>query len=99
MNVQAVQRGVVDAGDAVGNDEVAQDPVDVRPDERRHQIPQAHVDAGLLPPGYGDQELHRDAQKRHPQQDVDQQRELGGFEALVVAHGEGNKAGRQRQVP
>src|SRR5207244_2250319 len=56
VEVETMQGGVVNAGDGVRNDEVAEGPVDIHPDERGDEIPEAHVNSCLLPARHCDEE-------------------------------------------
>lgn len=100
MNIQTVQRRIVDARHLdVGQNHITQDEVHQGPDERRDRVPQRDIKAPLLAPENRDQHLAADDGEHDPPQDVQRPFEFGGLETEVVSEQERNRSENQEAVP
>ena len=100
MDVEPVQGGIADAGHRhVGQDDVAENQIHRRPDQRCQRIPQRDVEAFFLAQEYRRQNLAADNRQDHPAQYVERPLELSRFKSQVVTHQQRDRAGDQKDIP
>src|SRR3546814_5457762 len=85
VDEEAMPGRAVDAGEAEGKDEGAEDEVHHRPHEGADEVPEGDIELRLEAPGDGDEKLRRHHADDDEDHEVDGEGELAGLEALVPA--------------